>query len=159
MKNVWKWVIGIVIVLVIIASVVCASVFVRNQMVGFRNEVGTFQSYGFNPHMQPGGQGFQFDDHGGMMRGFGYFHPMVGFGSMFFRGLLPLVLLGLLVYGVYRLGVNNGTRTENKPGMDTNSVEAGAVSSEASIEELKCSKCSGVVEEGWRNCPHCGKRL
>jgi hypothetical protein len=159
MKNIWKWVIGIVIVMVIIASVVCASVFVRNHMAGIRNDVGAFRSYGFNPHMQPGGQGFRFEDHGGMMQGYGYFHPMFGFGSIFFRGLIPLLLLGLLAYGIYRLGFHNAQKSENKLMMNSEVVEDEAVNTTTSIEELKCSKCGEVVEEGWRNCPHCGKRL
>ncbi|MFC2028330.1 hypothetical protein ACFLTX_00195 [Chloroflexota bacterium] len=108
MKNTWKWIIGIVVALVVIALMVCGAIYLKNQMMAGEcnfSSPRTFQSY---PHMHKGGQGYMHDDHYGMMQGYGFRHPMLGYGYSFLHGLFPLALFGLIVYGAYRLGVQKG---------------------------------------------------
>ena len=152
MKTGWKWVIGITVVLVIITFIGFGSMFFRYQMTGIRNDVSKFQSYHVNPPMHMDGQNFYFDNHKGLMPGYGFAYPMTHQRSSFFRGLFPLVLLGLLVYGAYSLGTRKSGIASSKV------VETEIVAPKDDVTELTCSKCGGVVQAGWRNCPHCGKR-
>ena len=158
MKNSWKWILGSIIVLVIIASVVCGHVFVGKQMVGVRNEVSSFRSFHYNPPVHMNGQSFGFDGGHGMMPGYDYPYPMIRQRPSFFRGLFPMVLLGLLVYGAYYFGTRKTERSTNS-GVSTKVVEPEIVEPNEDVSEISCSKCEGVVQAGWRNCPHCGKRL
>jgi hypothetical protein len=129
MKNIWKWILGIVLILAVVAALVAVPFFMRNYMAtnfrqptlqnttpanpGFNNGPqmrgpnqqgqlpGRFN--GFNGPMMRGGRNFQ--------RGFMPF----GFGFMLFGGILrlviPLLLLGLLLFGAYQLGKNAGIRS------------------------------------------------
>jgi hypothetical protein len=146
MKPVWKWIIGIVIALVVIAAVVCGFVFSHNHMVGFRGDFREFGTYGYNPHMPMG-------------RSFGYVSPMFGFGLIFLRGLIPLALLVLLAYGIYRLGFHNAQKTATNSVVEAAKAESEVIAQEPLVEMHTCPKCGNDIEEGWRNCPHCGKRL
>lgn len=138
MKNIWKWILGIVLVLVVIAALVAVPFFMRNYMAANfirPNAQNTVPSAPANP-ANPANPGF---NNGPRMRGFGqqgrvpngfngFNGPMMrggrnfqrgfmpfGFGFMFFGGLLrlavPLLLLGLLLFGVYQLGKNAGIRS------------------------------------------------
>jgi hypothetical protein len=136
MKKAWKWFLGILIVLLVVAALVAVPLAMHTYMAS-RVAVNTQQQQqapqapqGFNggPMMghgnmpgfnnqgrEPGG----FDGRGGPMMGGGFgrnsrrgFGPF-GFGMMFFGGLLrliPLALFGLLLYGVYQLGKRAGLR-------------------------------------------------
>ena len=134
MKNIWKWVLGILIVLVIVAAVVAVPLVMRSYMAaripasttntlpqgrGFNgngngwnmmprngNQQGQGGFNGRGGPMMGGGQGFNRGFRGGM------FSPF-GFGFMFLGGflrLIPWVLLALLVWGVYQLGRRSGLR-------------------------------------------------
>ena len=159
MKSVWKWVIGIVVVLLVITSIACAHVFVGKYMVGMKDDYRSFRSFELMPHMDMVGQFHQFDDdHGMMTQSYGHSYPRVRPGFSFLRGLFPLALLGLLLYGAYHFG----TRKASKPGETTvlyeEVVEAELKESEVAGVEKTCTKCDQVLQEEWRNCPHCGKR-
>ena len=135
MKKAWKWILGIIIVLVIIAAVVAVPLVMRNYMAARipANSTNTLpQGRGWNGNgngngwnMMPGngnrqGQG-GFNGRGGPMmgggrglRGFGGGFSPFGFGFMFLGGLLrliPWLLLGLILWGVYQLGRRSGLRT------------------------------------------------
>jgi hypothetical protein len=132
MKNIWKWILGIVLVLVVVGALVAVPFVMRNYMAanfsqsaaqgapqpnlqqrgpmmrGF-NQPGQAPYNGFRGPMMGGGRNFQ----RGFMR-FGGFGPFA-MGFMFLGGLLhlaiPLLLLGLLLFGVYQLGKNAGRRS------------------------------------------------
>jgi len=136
MKTVWKWVLGIVIVLVVIAALgVGARLLMANYLPRVSADVD-----GFNFPMM-GGRGY---DHFGGMRIFGGGMRMFGGGFGMFGGLLPLVLLGLLVYGAYHLGTR---KFMAQPG----TVVPATVRT--------CTKCGQQVQETWNNCPNCGKKI
>ena len=141
MKTAWKWILGIIIVLVIVAAVVAVPFVMRNYMAArlpatAANALPQGQGPNGNGwNMMPKNGGRQglgqgqsgFDGRGGPMmgggqafnRGFngGRFSPF-GFGFMFLGGLMrliPLILLGLLIWGVYQLGRRSGLRSNQVP--------------------------------------------
>jgi hypothetical protein len=127
MKNIWKWILGILAVLIVIAAVGgLAFVFLRSRMMAANFRPG----YGFQqpqqqqlpngdqpsmPGWRHGGNNYGFGfghSHESMMgggeRGFGRFGGMpFGRGFMFLGGFIHLVIFGLLLYGAYWLGRRN----------------------------------------------------
>jgi len=148
MKPVWKWVIGIVVALVVVAALVGGFFLVRNYLP-LRHVVVTAQ------RVQPG-QGQQIPNFGsrnnrypgfGMpygMRGFG----MRGFGMQPFGGLVGgLFMLGLLALIV--LGIIWLVRVLSSP-------RPAAV--QPAVETHACPKCGKPVQADWPYCPNCGKK-
>ena len=127
MKTLWKWIIGIVIVLVVVGAIAGVVLLVRTHpLMAFGPRFG----YRFNPPNgqnlpnapvnpdAPRGYGWTWrgpmdGNHGGRLpifghRGFGFFPFFPFFGGFFlFGGLIKLVIFGLLLYGAYRLGKRN----------------------------------------------------
>ncbi len=131
MKKVWKWILGILIVLVIVAALV-ALAFV------FRNDIGWHIVSRDLPNR---------DWHHPMM-GYRSFPPFGGGLMLFGMGLvrlIPLVLLGLLVYGAYRYGMKRSSTVNPPPA--------------APAPIRNCPKCGFVVQGGWNHCANCGKKL
>ena len=131
MKKVWKWILGILLVLVIVAALVAVPFVMRNYMAANFNRAAQQTVPGANPQapganpqapngfrgpmMRGNNNGQQgqfpggFDDRGGPMMGggrgfsrFGGFAPL-GFGMMFIGGLLRLIPLAL--FGLLLYGV------------------------------------------------------
>ncbi len=129
MKKIWKWILGIVVVLVIIAGVVGVAFLVRNNPNIFAFPSGTAPFHpGFNrPNAPNGGMpGGGYGWRGPMMRRPGFSHYGWGFGpfgmfmpfgfSMFllvglFRLLIPLGVLVLVAIVFYELGKKAGAST------------------------------------------------
>ena len=148
MKPVWKWIIGIVVGLVVLAAVVGGVILVRNNLP-FRHMAFQVQKVQPGQPSQPGqpvrpfgnrysgGPGFGMREFG--MRGFG----MMGWGMMpfggFFGGLFTLGLLAFLVLGIIWLVRNNRTPRQ-------------------AVEMHTCGNCGKPVQADWRNCPYCGKK-
>jgi hypothetical protein len=153
MNKTWKWIVGTLLFLVVIAAIVFALAahtgFMRNGLV----ERGFFQPRawnGFDHHSYMMGNNFR---PGSMMRGFGFLPPALGFGFALLRGLIPLALLGLIVYGAYKFGKKKSSN------QGTEAIEPVADPSAAEqVVEKNCRKCGSVVHEDWRNCPYCGTK-
>ena len=141
MKKAWKWIIGILIVLLVVTALVAVPFAMRSYMsTGVAVNNPNKQQIQQPPQQQQAPQGFnggpmmgrgnfsgdnqgrapsEFNGRGGPMMGGGFnrgfnrgFAPF-GFGMMFIGGLLrliPLALLGLLLFGVYQLGKRAGLR-------------------------------------------------
>lgn len=170
MKKVWKWVIGVVIVLVVVAALVGGAFLLRSH---FANVVSIAKStqHGLQVPGFDHGQRFpgmrQFGGDG--WRGYGMRGPgMMGFGrrSMFgglIGGLFCLGFLALIGLGIYWL-----VKRLRKPAAASASVatfaapvaaETSPVASETTIAEVHpCTKCGEPVQDGWKHCPNCGKR-
>jgi hypothetical protein len=177
MRKVWKWIIGIVVVLVIVAVVVGGVFMVRSLLMnraaiarlnqpgrqapgtsplpfGNKGEGQRGVPWGF-PGMRPNAnKGWGGD--GGYMRGPG----MMGFGgrSIFgglIGGLFCLGLLALIVLGIVLMA-----RSLRKPAVIAAPVAPmPAASDVAPVSSMhSCSRCGEPVQDGWKHCPNCGKR-
>ena len=108
MRTVWKWILGVLLVLVVIGAFAAGAYFWWNRMEGvsYRNapDVPFRQGWQGGPMMR--GDGFDRRDGGPMMRGFRPFRPFGGIFAMG-GGLLRLIVLGALLYGAYWLGRRN----------------------------------------------------
>jgi hypothetical protein len=169
MKKVWKWVIGIVIVLVIVAALVVGGILLRNHFatmasiaksqpgIQLPNDYGT-RYPGMRPFRNDG-----WEMHG--MRGPGWmgFSGMMLLGGLF-RGLFSLGLLALVVLGIIwlarRLKQPAGTPTFSAPAAPTVVAVAEPIAPVASIVTANsCPKCGETLQEGWKHCPNCGKKI
>jgi len=141
MKKVWKWIIGIVVSLLVVAALVGVVFMVSSH--GFaRGEFNGWVRPGFDargPGMMPFNNGEGRGGYGLHMRGPG----MMGFGFMPFGGLMLLFPLGFLTLIV--LGVVWLVKAIRKP------VAVPAPMS-------SCKNCNYPVQAEWRNCPNCGKK-
>jgi hypothetical protein len=173
MKKVWKWVIGIVIVLVVVAALVGGAILMRNR---YANLAGIAKSgvpglpvpgddYGRRfPGMRP----FRDDGWGrrGMpmwgpgMMGFGRHLPIMGFlGSLFCLGVLALLVLGI-IWLVRTLGKPKAVTPVVAPVVTAAETVAPVSEPVAPLAEVRpCPKCGEPVHEGWNHCPNCGKKL
>ena len=118
MKNIWKWIIGVVIVLVVLAAVgFVASGFFVSRMA----RVERFESFHppISENFERGDRrapGFDYDHFRSPMGGFdrriplhGFFMPMpfMLFGG-FLRLIFPLAVLGAVGYFAYKKGKKDG---------------------------------------------------
>jgi len=146
MKKIWKWVIGIVLGLVVLALLVGLGFAIHAGAGRFGERAwGGSDREGRGFGMMPyGGMHREFGlmPYGGMHRGFG----MMPFGG-FFGGLISLGALALIVLGI--IWLVRRLRTPVAP----------AAPIVPAAPALACRNCGNPVESGWRNCPHCGKKL
>jgi hypothetical protein len=143
MKNVWKWIIGIVLGLVVLAVLIGVGFMLRSNFHVYRLEARVFPGFSERgPGMMPYG-GFGSHMRGPGMRGFGLM-PFAGFiGGLFFLGFLALVVLGI-IWLVRRLGTP-------KPVEAPVAVPAEVIN--------PCKKCGRPIQDDWKICPYCGKKV
>jgi hypothetical protein len=168
MKKVWKWVIGILVVLVIVAALVGGAFLLRSHFVNITSSARLNlpgQIPGKGPGLRGGPEGFpgmrpfgnnNWGGHGMYMRGPG----MMGFGRRmpfggFFGGLICLGFLALIVLGVIWLVV----RLRKPVAVAVPFASIGPVTPAAPVGQVHaCPRCGEPVQEGWKHCPNCGKR-
>jgi uncharacterized membrane protein len=155
MKKVWKWVIGIVVGLLVLALIVGVGFAMRSGFHMSRGQVQVGQDEQFNrgPGMMPfGGYGEHMGGRG--MRGFGMmpFGGLIGglFGGLFSLGVLALAVLGV----IWLVNYLRNRRTVNQ----VTPVSTPAPAAPA-VDVHPCPRCGKPVQEDWKNCPHCGKKL
>jgi len=148
MKPIWKWIIGIVAVLIVAALVVGGFFLVRNGLPMHRLVLQSLdQSQNFGPRGFDN-RGFGPEGmHGFGMRGYG----MHGFGMMgmmpfggIFSALFFLAIVALVVLGIIWL-----VRRLRTP----------APAPQAAAVMHSCQNCGKPVQDDWKNCPYCGKKL
>jgi len=160
MKSIWKWILGILLVLVVIGLFVGMAFLVHG---GFgRGAIGNrgFQEYGQFERGPMMGQSQIYGYGGGpgwMMGGRGYGFSPLAFCGRFFGGLIPLILLALVVYAAYRIGKHKSTAVSSNNAATTSLAAPAAAASESPAAKT-CRKCGAVVQEDWRNCPNCGTK-
>jgi zinc-ribbon domain len=169
MRKVWKWVIGIVVVLVIVAVLVGGAFLLRSRFAnivsvarpnnpgfqvpgngnGQRGLPGPFP--GMRPFDNGGWGGYGMHMRGRGMMGFGWWMP---FGGLI-GGVFGLVFLALVVLGIIWL-VNR----LRKPAMVTSPAAPVVAAAPAAplAATHPCSRCGEPVQEGWKHCPNCGKK-
>jgi hypothetical protein len=163
MKRVWKWIIGIVVVLLVLAALVTVP-FAMHYRLG-PQAAYVIQQRDVDGGYGPGGMmgrndknGFGYGgygpgdfNHGGMMgRGYGFRYPMMrGFGFLpfgFFMLIIPLAILGLAIYGFIALA--------NRRPAAPAPVEVTPVA-----PTQTCANCGKPTQSDWKNCPYCGNSL
>lgn len=101
MKNIWKWILGILVVVLVVGAVGAAAFMWRSHM--------NF-AYGNMPMMR-GNDGW---NRGPSMMGRGGFFPFFGAFALL-GGLVKLVIFGALLYGAYWLGRRNARVVVDTP--------------------------------------------
>jgi hypothetical protein len=136
MKKIWKWIIGIVLGLIVLAVLVGAAFMVRSNFHAdaVNREVRGGGGWGgCGPGMMPfGGPGWH-------MRGYGMMGGVISPLGGFLGGLISLGLLALVVLGIIWL-----VRSLRKP---------------LPVVVSTCGKCGNPVQPDWNNCPNCGNKL
>lgn len=147
MNRTWKWILGIVIVLVVTALIVTPFVLGRNMVAGMNYGMRALpQDRNWNDGPMMGRGNNNWSRHP-MMGGYG-FYPFGGLfmGIGMLLGLIiPLGLLFAVVYGAARLAVKNG-------------LPQAAPAAAAPPATHPCVKCGYPLQEGWKHCPECGER-
>lgn len=150
MNNFWKWILGIVIVLVVLFGLgVGARLLTRSFLPETSIAVDGFahpMMFGLDKYGDVDGfRGQVVVGRGGLGSCGGFFHT--GRGFMAFGWLIPLALVALVIYGGYRLGFRRGQ--DNGASLPSAGVSAARA----------CTKCGHQVQEGWTHCANCGKKL
>jgi len=152
MKNIWKWVLGIVVALVIVAGLVGLGFVMYNRMTAVRAQriVPNSQTWNGPLNRVPGGQitprTMPMMGNRGVGRGFGFFAPGLMFFGLLGR-LIPFAILILLLYVAYQLGKRN---------VPASATAAPAPPLAAAPPRL-CPKCQTQVQADWKHCPNCGE--
>jgi hypothetical protein len=141
MKNVWKWavlILGILIVLVLVAS----PFLLRFGLA--RTAMNVFPHGWMGMGGSPGPR---------MMHGFSFFG---GMGMMLFRLIGNLVVLGLIVAGVVAL-----VKVFSTPRMAAQPIipAASPAPVSAPVQTLACKACGKALQPDWMHCPFCGETV
>lgn len=150
MKNVWKWIIGIVLGLVILAVLVGVGFVVLGNFHLYRAQAQVSPRFSERgPGMMPyGGYGYQMRGPGMMGYGFGRM-PFAGFfGGLLCLGFLALVVLGS-IWLVRRLRTPNPVVVV--PAVTPAAMPAAIVN--------PCKKCGRSLQGDWMICPYCGNKV
>ena len=155
MSKTWKWIIGILVGLLILAALVAVPFGMRQFMGSYSAQLPAqgFDrdfSRGFGPGMMGRGGNYYYP-HGMMNQGYGFYHPMAyGFGFFAFgilHWIIPLAVIGLAIYGVVAL-------FRRKP-----AAPAAVEAVPASASSQSCGNCGKPLQGDWKNCPYCGNSL
>lgn len=152
MKNIWKWVLGIVLTLILAAGLFGLGFLFRTRVAtNFAPRSPIVQMERF-----PGWRGDRMDmPRGGpmMMHQFGrgpFLPGMMFFG--FIGRLLPLALLALLLYAAYRLGKGRSAPLPAPVAVSETPPTPPAPSTHS------CTTCGNAVQDEWKHCPNCGEK-
>lgn len=182
MKPVWKWVIGIVVVLVVVGAVVGAAVLVRDHLavraLAFRMRAPlagqpSIPGRNANPlqpsqpgqSVRPFGNPYRYGPGYGL-RGYGTpGYGMPGYGMMGGRMLPPGALFASFAGGVVAGWGTLGFvvllvllviwLTRRNGASAPAAVPAPA---QPVLEMRDCVSCGRRIQADWRNCPYCGKK-
>jgi hypothetical protein len=116
MKNIWKWILGILVVVIVLGAVGSIAFMWRSHTSLAYGNFPSTRNWNNTP-MMPGNDGW---NDGPMMRN--YNSPMMGRGSspffspfFFIGGLLKVAFFGALLYGAYWLGRRNARVVVDTP--------------------------------------------
>ena len=147
MTKKWKWILGILIAVIVVAALITVPLVMRSYMLTNNYGNAQLQNQPGSPWQHPmmqGQNGKQGDFGGRGMEGGRMFNSgrqfnrgfrSFGLGLMFFGGLLrliPLALFGLLLYGVYQLGKRSALKAAAIP---VAAVVTGPLPSEVKSDE------------------------
>jgi hypothetical protein len=153
MKSAWKWVLGILIVLIIVVF-----------LFGIGWRMWNFHNFNLGAREfrdLPGGgqwvmphQDFRsFRMPGTMMVRMSPFTGLLG-------GLLPLGFLVLVVLGIIWLVRSLSSHPRVEPGVTVQAAPAEVLPTQSAAEaDHACKRCGSHLEVSWKVCPHCGKKI
>jgi len=167
MNKTWKWVLGIVVGLVVVAALVGAGFWVVNRSNAFiwMRDARQAQRGDFN-WRQPGQELPQLRGQGQKSpRDFGNNRmPMYSYNMMGFHPFGGLLLIGRLVGGAFKLAllglviflavVLAQRRQQPRP-----PAPAAAIPEAEPAAKLACPHCARTIQEDFRHCPYCGASL
>jgi len=173
MKKVWKWILGILIGLVVIAVVLGAGFMVARRFGGInarietrmmqRSEVNRSAPSQAEPQQKGQGQIMPWQD---SPRGFGQNRmPMYYYGGMGHRPFGGLMLIGGLIAGVFKLALLGlviflAVTLALRPKQAKQPAAASALPAEPVAEAMqKCPHCAREIQADWKHCPYCGNSL
>jgi ABC-type amino acid transport system permease subunit len=170
MRPVWKWIIGIVVGLVVLAVIVGGVWVLTSRFTAMPRIVQNiprvfpnpnnpnnptspkgpyYGQRGNGPYMMPfGGRGYPGMPLMGRRGGFGLFGIAGGLiGFLFFIGLVFALVLGIIWL------------VRRRPAMTTAAVAATVTPpSVAAVETHACANCGFAVQNGYEFCPNCGTK-
>ena len=147
MKKVWKWIIGIVLGLIVLALLLGAGFLLRNNFHVYRTETLNRNFSERGPWMMPYG-GFGSHMRGYNMMGYGWMNFGGFIGGLFSLGFLALVVLGI-IWLVRSLRTPKQVETLGTTSTGT-ALSAGT---------NPCKKCGYSLQDEWKVCPNCGKKV
>jgi hypothetical protein len=147
MKKVWKWIIGLVLGLVIITVLVGLGFMIRGNFHVYRAEIPNSRSFSERgPEMMPyGGFGWHMRGPGMMSYGMLPFGGLIG--GLFGLGFLALVVLGI----IWLIRSLRKPKVIDVPAVFPAAMPAAIVNS--------CKKCGKPIQDDWKVCPYCGKKV
>ena len=176
MKKIWKWILGILIGLLVVAVIAAAAFLIAGRWSGFRPMIAARAAQRWdderslpqplNPRQVPPDQDQWRRE---MPRGY---MPMYPYGRMMRRpymgffpfggvlgGLICLGFLGLLVIG--GIFLVRSVRRPQQPVVTQASPAVTPLVAEAAQPSVlqTCPSCSRQVQEDWVHCPYCGTAL
>ena len=163
MKNIWKWILGGVILLVVAAGLFGLGFVWRTRMMATPVAI---QSSAPNPPQWHGPMWGQRDGRMmppgiGPMRGFGrgaFMPGMMLFGLFGILGrLIPLGLLLLLLYVAYQMGKGRSAPVPVAPVVAAPVTPESVAPVPATPTHL-CPACNAAVQDDWKHCPNCGEK-
>jgi hypothetical protein len=163
MKKVWKWILGILVGLVVIAVVLGAGYLVARRVAPamWMRENRLLQrseTLPALPRQKAPGQNMPEQN---WSRNFGRNDmPMQYYGRMGLRPFGGLLFFGRLVGGVFKLAILGlviflavTLALRQKP------VKQPVAASPAQAAMLSCPNCGHAVQADWKHCPNCGNSL
>ena len=180
MKKVWKWILGILIGLVVIAVVLGAGYMVarrartvmwmRESRLAQRGNVEQGEPWQAMPGQRNQGQNKPGQNGRGQNGPWNFGRddmPMRYYGGMGFRPFGGLMLVGRLVGGVFRLAILGLViflavtlalrQKQVKKSLPANAAQPAAELTEAA--GMACPHCAREIQADWKHCPHCGNSL
>jgi len=167
MKKVWKWVIGIVVVLVILAVLAGGAFLLRSHMMNVLGVARTSRpgtqlpGYPLLPAPNNGTNGNGVRRFPGIMPYGNYMggRGMLGFGRSlpfggFFGCLISLGVLALIVLAILWL-----VRNLRRPVVVAAAPVAAGYPVVPAVATHPCQKCAEPVQENWKFCPNCGEKV
>lgn len=114
MKNIWKWILGILVVVLVVGAVGTAAFMWRSHMNFAYGNMPMMRNLDNGPMMR-GNDGW---NRGPSMMSRGGFFPFFGAFALL-GGLVKLVIFGALLYGAYWLGRRNARVVVDTPNQTT----------------------------------------
>jgi len=150
MKKVWKWVIGIVLGLFVLAVLVGVGFMAFRGFHAVRVQDGYTRGWSQQGPGRMPNDGFGLPMRGPGMMDRGGMMPFLGFiGGLVCLGILVLIGLGI----IWLVRATHKSARVESPATSMDPAEMPAPTMDT------CKKCGKPIQAEWNNCPYCGKKV